>query len=44
MIAEEDRKRKMQQEMEKQYYRENVRKTMFKLEERRKKSIVDKRN
>ena len=44
MIAEEDRKRKMQEEMEKQYYRENVRKTMFKLEERRKKSIVDKRN
>lgn len=30
--------------MEKQYYRENVRKTMYKMEEKRKKSIVSKRN
>lgn len=30
--------------MEKQYYRENVRKTMYKMEEKRKKSIVNKRN
>ncbi len=32
------------EELEKDRYRENVRKTMMKLEERRKKSIVDKRN
>ena len=32
------------EELEKDRYRENVRKTMVKLEERRKKTIVDKRN
>ena len=41
--AEAERRRRIEEEQEKQNYRENVRKTMIKVEERRKKSIIDKR-
>jgi hypothetical protein len=42
--AEEVRRRKHQEELEKDQYRENVRINMEKMEEQRKKQINDKRN
>ena len=44
MEAEELRRKKHQEEIEKDQYRENVRINMVKMEEQRKKQINDKRN
>lgn len=43
MEAEELRKQKHQEELEKEHYREQVRINMMKMEENRKKNINDKR-